>query len=147
MNPSDIKGLAGVLVLEYLTYGPLETWIGKMNKRRQAAIDKAIFEDPDDDEAQREAETVWFSSKQLWIMASCLFKTIVAMAHPPSLQPEFDEGDDDVDEKVPAPGRGVLSQDLVHFDIDPSNGASTLSSRVRSLFTKRITADCFCPPL
>ncbi len=52
-----------------------------------------------------------------------VFKGIMAMAHPPSEQEGFDHRlDDEIDEVLTAPHAPlVMSDDLVHFDIDPTN--------------------------
>ena len=48
----------------------------------------------------------------------------MGMAHPPSLQPDFDDTSNvEIDEVLPAPHEDlVMSKDCVHFDMDPTNG-------------------------
>ncbi|KAH8891700.1 hypothetical protein GQ53DRAFT_841543 [Thozetella sp. PMI_491] len=88
------------MVLEYLERGDLRRWLGKMNKSGDT-----------------------FTGKQLWHMTECLFKGIVAMAHPPSIQDGFEESETLFwNETVREPGINLNeSDDLVHFDIDPTN--------------------------
>ncbi|KAK4224773.1 hypothetical protein QBC38DRAFT_547369 [Podospora fimiseda] len=73
-----------------------------------------------------------FSDKVLWVMFDCLFRGVVAMAHPASIarKTEYEAsggryGQWDFEEQV-LPHTGWRrekkeSDDLIHFDLDPSN--------------------------
>ncbi len=126
-NIDSDHDLDSVIILEYLRRNNLSKWIGKMN---------------------REGDPTWWSNREMWIMAECsasccslycekrsselkanvfaVFRAVVAMRYPPKLQRNFDvDGLDacgEQDEQIPPAEHRVESEDLVHFDLDPSNG-------------------------
>ncbi|KAK3989892.1 hypothetical protein QBC44DRAFT_395343 [Cladorrhinum sp. PSN332] len=93
------------LFLENMARGSLNTWICKVGQEHK------------------------FSDKVLWLMFDCLFKGVIAMAHPPQLarEQEYEQsggkwGTTHFDEQIPLWNKEArTSDDLVHFDLDPTN--------------------------
>ncbi|KAH8893267.1 kinase-like protein [Thozetella sp. PMI_491] len=99
---SALNEARSMLAMEYLEHGSLAKCIKKLNDRQEQ-----------------------FSNRQLWMLADCLFRAIIGMAHPPRLQAEAageELGEDLIDEALPPPHQApVMSDDIIHFDLEPSN--------------------------
>lgn len=97
-----------IISMEYLKFGDLGKWIGKMAMHNNT--------DPD----------YVFSEKLAWVIFECLWRGCIAMAHPKG----FYQGKDPMNTQIPQMTESIEAattgsdDPLVHFDLDPQNSMS-----------------------
>lgn len=98
----DLDKSKDVLVMEYMRYGDLGTWLEKLVKENAL---------------RNPAQRLQVSEKVYWSIFHCLWRSCIAMAFPERLDPG------DVQEsRETLPRDGAPTDPLVHLDLDPSNG-------------------------
>lgn len=107
-NRMELDKREDIISMEYLKFGDLSKWIGKMAMHN--------ITDPD----------YVFSEKLAWVIFECLWRGCIAMAHPKG----FYQGQDPMVTQIPQMTESIdaattdSDDPLVHFDLDPQNSMS-----------------------
>lgn len=107
-NREDLDARRDIICMEFLKFGDLGKWIGKMTRQNDY-----------------EPESV-FSEKVAWIVFECLWRGCVALAYPTG----FFQGKHPLDVQIPqiteSSERSAADDEdpMVHFDLDPQNGVA-----------------------
>ena len=70
------------------------------------------------------------------------------MAHPPAQQPNFNNNETgEIDEVLPPPHMPLkMSRDLIHFDIDPTNGKRGAVASLRGMLVVAVLSQALMVP-
>lgn len=110
LNRQRLDQRQDIIAMEFLKFGDLGTWIGKM-VRLNSTQPRQLF-----------------SEKVAWIIFECLWRGCVALAHPKG----FYQGKDPLTSQIPIMTESSRSSTvddgnpMVHFDLDPQNSMTIL---------------------
>lgn len=104
-NRIELDRREDIISMEYLKFGDLGKWIGKMSEQNNYDSDSE------------------FSERVAWIIFECLWRGCVALSYPTG----FYQGQDPMDTQIPQMTESIEESavgpddPLVHFDLDPQN--------------------------